>query len=207
MIYSDFFFFKKSYKVFLSLPWSRGGSRPSKVAKISFHLAKSLRSSMGIPRCSHAIWDVGSAHNSWKCLEYLQREVSRRHPDLIPESPEVDLFDVTEQWLYSQYLTVSRGICWFSQTISHPIKLQTLLFLRTQESAMLIVRFFGCVDSWESVNHCFLLFSFFTYYLTWRTTLQGQCRTGTIYSTQERLNSTSVALIRMEQSSQIQYIV
>ncbi|KAF7228520.1 zinc finger protein ZIC 3-like, partial [Nothobranchius furzeri] len=49
----------------------------------------------------------------WTCLENLTREASRRHPDQMPEPPQLALLDVEEQRVYSEPLPDDRA--------SHPI--------------------------------------------------------------------------------------
>ncbi|KAK3519689.1 hypothetical protein QTP70_000999 [Hemibagrus guttatus] len=46
---------------------------------------------------------------SGACPEHLPRETSRRHPEQMPEPPQLALFNVEEQWLYSKLLPGDRA--------------------------------------------------------------------------------------------------
>ena len=60
-----------------------------------------------IPPASH-----GSAPGpppSRMCSENLQREATRRHPNLMPKPPQLTPFDAEEQWLYSEFPPIDQA--------------------------------------------------------------------------------------------------
>ncbi len=51
------------------------------------------------PACSGS---APGSPTSWTCLENLQRKAPRRHPDQMPEPPQLAPFNAKERWLYSK---------------------------------------------------------------------------------------------------------
>ena len=52
----------------------------------------------------------------WACLKNLPRETSRRHPDQMPELPQLAPLNAEEQQLYYESLPISKA------ELSHPVK-------------------------------------------------------------------------------------
>lgn len=69
--------------------------------------ASSPGGSQGIPRTdeeynpSSKVWVYPGSPPSWTCLENFQRMVPTRHPDQVPEPPQLSPFDMKVQQLYS----------------------------------------------------------------------------------------------------------
>lgn len=52
------------------------------------------------PACSPS--PTPGSPTSWTCLENLQGEATRMHPNQILETPQLVVFDTEEQWFYSE---------------------------------------------------------------------------------------------------------
>jgi len=86
----------------------RGGNRPSRLTQTSLSPAtfsSLFWGSRGVPKDIVPPACPGSSLGSppsWTCLENLSREASRRHPNQMPEPPQLNPFDAKEYRLDSK---------------------------------------------------------------------------------------------------------